>query len=228
MSDPQWLVSVHDLMPEKMATIKKMVKELDEYQVSPLTLLVVPGGDWHDDDIEWLRARQARGDQLAGHGWRHQAGPPKGIYDRLHRRFFSRGVAEHLPLGENEICALIRRCHDWFTQQGLVAELYVPPAWAMGSISFDKLRELPFKRYETLSGVFDAGEKSFRRVPLLGYEADTGFRVLSLRLSNAFNQWLARFYGKLRVALHPHDLDLLLRNDLLQLLQQPAQYTDYR
>ena len=66
MTDPVWLVSVHDVMPDTMAMVRNVVRRLDRHQVAPLTLLVVPGGSWATSDIEWLRSRQARGDRLAG------------------------------------------------------------------------------------------------------------------------------------------------------------------
>ena len=228
MADPVWLVSVHDVMPETMGVVRDIVQHLDSHNVAPLTLLVVPGGAWSEPDIEWLRARQGRGDQLAGHGWIHRAGAPGGVYDRVHRRLFSRGVAEHLPLSAEEIARLIKNCHDWFVSQELSApDLYVPPAWAMGRISREQLRALPFHSYETLTGIYDAENDRFQRVPLLGFEADTVFRALSLRLSNAANQIAARWLGLLRVAIHPHDLQLHLRDDLVKLVARSASYDTY-
>lgn len=228
MTKPVWLVSVHDVMPDTMTRVRRTVAVLDKHQIAPLTLLVVPGGAWSASDIAWLRERQNRGDRLAGHGWIHRAGKPRGLYDRLHRRFFSRGVAEHLPLNADEISQLIHNCHGWFVSQNLaVPELYVPPAWAMGSISRAKLRELPFLHYESLSGVYDKEDNQFRRVPLVGFEADTRFRALSLRLSNGINQIAAKWQGRLRVAIHPGDLELYLRNDLEKLISRPSTCAAY-
>lgn len=228
MTDLIWLVSIHDVMPETMTVVRSLVVELDKHQVSPLTLLVVPGGDWSANDIEWLRVRQAQGDRLAGHGWIHRAGQPCGLYDRLHRRFFSRGVAEHLALDTGEIQQLIQNCHDWFVSRGLQApQLYVPPAWAMGQISRAQLRELPFAQYETLTGIYDASNDRFQSVPLIGFEADTRFRALSLRLSNAFNRVMARRQGCLRVAIHPHDLQLHLRDELQEIIENPSHCAAY-
>ncbi|MDH3588468.1 MAG: polysaccharide deacetylase family protein [Gammaproteobacteria bacterium] len=215
MAEPIWLVSVHDVMPETIGVVRELVQQLDDNDIGPLTLLVVPGGSWAASEIDWLRSRQQQGDSLAGHGWVHHAAAPRGIYDRLHRRFFSRGVAEHLPLNTPEISALILRCHNWFDSNNLMpAELYVPPAWAMGDISRDRLRELPFHQYETLAGVYDSRTDRFQRIPLVGFEADTRFRALFLRLSNALNRAAARVSGQLRVAIHPRDLQLNLRADL--------------
>ncbi|MBT8143813.1 MAG: polysaccharide deacetylase family protein [Gammaproteobacteria bacterium] len=224
MPDPVWLVSVHDLMPAKMPAVERVVDLLDEHNIAPLTLLVVPGHDWTARQLDWLRSRVARGDALAGHGWAHQAGAVRNLYDRLHRQVFSRGVAEHLALDGTAIAELMCRCHDWFPAHDLpLPEIYVPPAWAMGDIAREKLgTEVPFRLYETLSGFYDAEQRKHTRIPLLGFEADTGFRALSVRLSNTANQWLGRLTGQLRVAIHPDDLELKLGDDLRRLVATPA------
>lgn len=224
MAEPLRLVSVHDLMPDTMPAVREIVATLDEAGVRPLTLLVVPGHDWSDEQIDWLRTRQARGDTLAGHGWVHHAGEVRDLYDRLHRRFFSRGVAEHLALEPEGIYDLMARCHQWFLDAGLHApEVYVPPAWAMGAVDHARLRDrLPFRLYETLTGFYDAGGDRFVRVPLVGYEADTRARALGLRLANGFNRMLARVTGNLRIAIHPQDLNLLLAADLRCMIERPA------
>lgn len=228
MADPLRLVSVHDLLPATMPAVRETVALLDEHEVAPLTLLVCPGFDWPAEDLEWLRARQRRGDRLAGHGWRHAAGPPRGIYDRLHRAVFSRGVAEHLALDADGIAAMIADNHAWFAAHGLASpELYVPPAWAMGGITRKRLRRLPFRLYETLSGIYDARADEFHRVPLVGFEADTALRALSLRASNRFNRALAGWIGRLRVSIHPDDLRLRLARELRGLIAKPARYAGY-
>lgn len=229
MAEPLWLVSVHDLMPDTLPAVQEVVAALDESGIRPLTLLVVPGHEWSDTQLQWLRQRQAHGDMLAGHGWAHRAGAVRNLYDRLHRRFFSRGVAEHLALGPDEVCELMVRCHRWFLDAGLHApEVYVPPAWAMGAVDRARLREqVPFRLYETLSGFFDADTDRFVRVPLLGYEADTRARAVALRVSNGINRLLAKMTGTLRVAIHPRDFDLLLAADLRRLIAHPARCGAY-
>lgn len=228
MTKPVWLVSIHDVMPDTIGVVRGIMDQLDNYGISPVTLLVVPGKSWSESDLAWLRTRQKRGDRLAGHGWIHRAGAPRGLFDRLHRRFFSRGVAEHLPLSADGISALIEKCHGWFAAQDLATpDLYVPPAWAMGSISREQLRQLPFRNYETLAGVYDATTDRFTAVPLVGFEADTAFRAITLRLSNVFNQVAAKWHGQLRVAIHPYDPQLRLRADLARMLEKPANCVAY-
>lgn len=66
-------------------------------------------------------------------------------------------TGEHLALDRLAIGALIGRSYAWFRERDLGApDLYVRPAWAMGDIGRPDLRQLPFRRYETLSGVYAA------------------------------------------------------------------------
>jgi len=208
------LVSVHDLMPETLPAVLEVLTFLERHACPPVTLLVVPGGAWSRPQLDTLRALARQGHALAGHGWRHRIARLGGPGHWLHSRLISRNVAEHLALDEDGIAQLIGRCFDWFADAGLdTPTLYVPPAWAMGRIARARLAALPFRYYEVLSGVYDADEGRFRRLPLLGYEADTGLRASVLRLSNAANRALAGD-RPIRIAIHPLDLGLHLSDDL--------------
>jgi len=216
----QPLVSVHDLMPETLRPILEILAQLRRHGHGPVSILVVPGCAWSQDQIATLRSLQQDGYSFAGHGWHHRVARLGGLGHWLHSRLISRQVAEHLALAEDEIARLIERCFAWFGDQGLQApDLYVPPAWAMGGIPRTRLATLPFRYYETLSGIYDARRDRFRHLALLGYEADTGARALSLRLSNAVNRGIARWRSP-RLAIHPQDLGLRLASDLVRDLRR--------
>lgn len=209
------LVSIHDVMPESMDRVEALLARLAARDIDRVTLLVVPGLDWNAGQLARLRDWQARGHELAGHGWRHEARTIRGWRHRLHSRLISRHAAEHLALDEAGIAALIRRCHDWFAAQRLTSpRLYVPPAWAMGAIRRERLSTLPFRYYETLGGIHDFREGISYRLPLLGFEADTPARARGLRLWNRLNRNPGCWYGPLRCAIHPRDPELLLGRDL--------------
>lgn len=222
VTDSTALVSVHDLMPETFDAVLGIVRELAKLDAGPATLLVVPGRDWSGPQIDTLKALAEDGHPLAGHGWTHQVAQIRGLKHWLHSQLLSRNVAEHLALTEPEIAYLIEQCYAWFDDVGLPApSLYVPPAWAMGAVSRARLRLLPFHRYETLTGIYDAREDRFHRIPLLGYEADTALRAAALRLSNQLNRVLARGRA-LRIAIHPLDLRLRLADDIFRDLEAIA------
>jgi predicted deacetylase len=218
----KFMVSVHDVMPHTLEHVQHTLRVLEEIGIHPVTLLIVPGLGWSDHDLDALHDFQKAGHELAGHGWKHQCIGPKTFTHTLHSLVLSRNVAEHLSLNSHQIAELIERCFHWFSQAGLhPPTLYVPPAWAMGSISRKMLADLPFRRYESLTGIYDSDTGRFSHLPLVGYEADTWLRVWSLRLFNTVNQAIATLSKHpLRIAIHPYDLTLGLASDLHALLKR--------
>lgn len=218
-----YLVSVHDVMPETLSRVPELLRWLDDARLGPATLLVVPGRAWRPRDLAVLKRLVADGHRLAGHGFTHRVTGYRNLAHRLHGLLISRRAAEHLAHDEDGIRRLIGDCRAWFEEHSLPAPaLYVPPAWAMGSIPRARLRELGFRYYEYLTGVYDARTDAWHRLPVLGFEADTAVRAVSLRVSNAANRRLARRRGVARLALHPYDLELRLAGDLRRCLSNDA------
>jgi predicted deacetylase len=229
-TSPPVLISVHDLMPGTMPAVRRTLQRLEQLKLSPVTLLVVPGRGWDRAGLAELRALQLDGYRLAGHGWLHHAERLGGLYHRLHSLFLSRRVAEHLALDELGVIALVQRCFAWFGDHGLdTPTLYVPPAWALGAVSKERLRDAcPFRLYEIFSGVVDAATSQTRSLPLLGYEADNALRGIVLRGWNQWHRFRAQRSGDpLRIGIHPYDIDLGLSADLARDLEQPMQPIAY-
>ena len=153
---------------------------------------------------------------IFGHGWTHIAPKPRGLYHRLHSLLLSRDAAEHLGRSEGEIRQVIEKGRSWFAANGLPAPtFYVPPAWAMGALRLNEMATYGFHRVETLTGIWDAERRRTRLLPLIGFEADTRFRAISLRVLNAANIMLAKLSRRpLRIGIHPSDSGLLLAHDL--------------
>jgi len=216
-------LSMHDVAPETLDRVEACLNLLTEKGTGPCMLLVIPGKLWSADDLNRLRRWQDQGHVLAGHGWHHEISAYGGWFHRLHSLTISRRVAEHLSLDAEGIEQLIRQCAEWFPAHGFeVPEHYVPPAWAMGAISPEQLKRLPFRTYEYFRGVYDSGTERFVTCPLVGFEADTWLRAAACRLFNAVNLWVRPGQGPLRISLHPHDLHLRLRADLLKVCQGTA------
>lgn len=212
-----WL-SLHDVCPATLERTEALATRI-EILGRRATLLVIPNAGWDAPSLERLRALHGRGHDLAGHGWTHQAVRWGGFGHRLHGWMISNRVAEHLAEDVSGRERIIRRCHAWFAENDLPEPaLYVPPAWAMGRIPPKRLRELPFRYYETLGGIYSSWDTRFTRLALAGFEADRPWRAHALRLSNAFNHRLAGKTKRLRIAIHPWDLDGPLSSDLLRLL----------
>ena len=223
----RYLVSVHDVMPETLGRVERILAELEQHGWPPATLLVVPGRDWAADGVARLRDYAARGYELAGHGWTHSVPRIRNLRHRLHSVLISRRAAEHYALDALGVETLMRRCRQWFDAQGLPAPtLYVPPAWALGPASPARLTQTGFRYLETLSGIHDFQTGRTARLPVLGFEADTALRATFLRLSNASAMRAARTRGAVRLAIHPDDLELRLADDLLAVIRQTPSTTE--
>lgn len=223
------LVSIHDVMPETLDRVSALIERLPEPLCRGAMLLVVPGRDWRRADLARLGHWQDRGLELAGHGWTHHTDRIAGCGHWLHSRFFSRRVAEHLSLTTPALQRLLERNHHWFVQQGLVPpRLYVPPAWALGELSRADLAASPFDYVETLGGLVQCATGRRRRLPLLGFEADTPVRALALSAWNRITLALGERLGPPRLALHPYDAELSLAGSLWRTLARFDGAADYR
>ena len=225
----RFIVSVHDVTPETLGRVTEILALIENAGLAPATLLVVPGHDWTAEQLDRLRDFGVRGHQLAGHGWNHHTATFRNLRHRLHGLLISRDSAEHLAHETAGVIEVIRRCRSWFYENQLPAPtLYVPPAWAMGAVGRHDLQGLGFDYYEYLWGILDRRSGKRQCIPLLGFEADTGLRACFLRTFNAINSLLARLIGTVRLAIHPHDLELRLAEDLRRILrtQSPAPSPD--
>jgi predicted deacetylase len=221
------IVSIHDVMPSNLGKTIEIICFLKKAGVQAITLLIVAGLEWRPHDIAFLEKLQSDGKvELAGHGWKHRIEGFGSLMHRLHGVLISRNEAEHLSLEANEIVELVERNHNWFQQAGLAPPaLYVPPAWAMGKISRTDLRRLPFRYYETLTGVYDSSRDLAHPMAVCGYMADAWHRSVFLRTSNAINQRL--FTCPLRIAIHPDDLYLEMAVDLAACLNSGFHFSTY-
>lgn len=223
------IVSIHDVTPDTLGRVERIVEEVMAPGHRRITLLVVPGHDWDAAGIRRLLAWQDAGLELAAHGWSHRVDRVRGSYHRLHAALISRDAAEHLALDADGIAALMQRAHDWFVARGLEApRTYVPPAWALGTIDRERLRQLPYSRIEVTRGLLDTVSGGLRPLPLVGFEADTAARAAFLRAWNRLQIGVARWSGRpLRIGIHPHDPELRLARDLYRLLDQSMQCESY-
>jgi predicted deacetylase len=214
-------------MPSTFGRVQRILALLENVGAPPPTLLIVPGKEWTPELLGALQELAKKGYPMAGHGWTHKAtSSPWTLYHRVHSLLISRREAEHLSRSAEELAELIQSCYDWFERSNLPApELYVPPAWALGSVPMSALESLPFRWYEILRGFVEARTGQVRWLPLAGFEADTTFREVSLRIWNGLNVVLAkRWRGPLRISVHPDDIDLLLGKDLERMVRMPWRF----
>ncbi len=212
-------------MPSTMDNVSELLSLCRQRGIGKVTLLVVPGLEWSTPDLEQLAGWQDAGCELAAHGWRHRCGSITNWRHRLHSCLLSRNVAEHLSLPAGGVFRLMARSASWFAEHGLSEpQLYVPPAWALGPVSREELRRLPFTQVESLTRILFPQVDRAAILPLIGFEADTRFRSGTLRCFNRLTSGLVNFTERpLRVAVHPYDLQLRMRSQLEKTLFGPVQ-----
>ena len=225
------LISIHDCMPENMDKIQHILNWLKDRNIPPVTLLVVPGKNWTENQLKLLKQYTLEGHTLAAHGWHHHTEPKKFLH-RIHSLIISKNVAEHLDLNQQGILALLNKSYQWFIQNHLpTPTLYVPPAWALGSIHRKTLSKTLFKQIEVTRGLIHLApnkQAKLQRLPLTGYEADSPFRVRFLKKWNQFQQHRAQVQSlPLRISIHPHDLDLPIADQLEQQLKNVQTFIKY-
>lgn len=223
------LVSIHDVMPSTLDSVRKLLDTCLDCGTQRITLLVVPGMSWSVADLDVLRGWERAGHELAAHGWQHRCRQINTWFHRLHSRLISRQVAEHLSLASREAVRLMQRSYDWFVEHDFMApRLYVPPAWALGPVRSQQLGQLPFATIETLTSVYLTRQAVWRRLPLAGFEADTRWRCCALTCLNYCSTKIARMRAApLRVALHPFDLQLGLSRHIERTLRASEQALSY-
>lgn len=214
LQEMKYYVSIHDVDPDNLDTIEKIIYLLqNKYKIKKICLLVIPGLDWKKDQVYKLKTWQNDDIELAAHGWVHKSEKHKSFYHFLHSLFMSRNCAEHLSKTKHMVIELMNNSYKWFADNRFVPPtLYVPPGWALGKIHVQDLFILPFTNYECTTGIYQDGK--YRFLPLIGFEATTHFRAFFLRFFNYFNFQIAKFIGVVRITIHPRDFQLHLSKDI--------------
>ena len=224
----QAIVSIHDVMPNTLGRVLMLLEKMQHLENRNITLLIVPGLDWTKEHLDTLQRLEEKQYTFAGHGWEHTTRHIRGFYHRLHSAFISRNAAEHLSLTTEEINRLMEDCFQWFKANSFTPpDMYVPPAWAMGSISNEDLNAAPFRYFENTSGLLDSKSGRQLTLPLVGFEADNAIRGISLNLWNGVNKLLGSGRRPVRVSVHPYDAELLLQKSLEKTLRSVTTAVDY-
>lgn len=223
------IVSIHDLSPETIDKVSKIIDTLPEAAKASLVLLVIPGRNWTPEQIDKLRVWQNAGIELAGHGWKHKADKIVTLYHKLHSLFISRDVAEHLSLNSSQIADLMRRNRQWFYENKLQPpECYVPPAWALGRISQHELQQTGYRYIEDTAGYYNTASGKRKNLTLVGFEADTSLRQMALIFWNAVNRMMSSKNRPLRISIHPHDPELKLAAAIGKTINRVDTFMTYR
>ena len=228
MSKLHAILSIHDVAPHTIERVARIIEKLPSRAKQHLILLVIPGLAWNDHQIAQLQKWERTGYILAGHGWLHKTKKIQTIFHKLHSIFISRDVAEHLSLSEHEILALMKNNRAWFEQNELsTPNCYVPPAWALGRISKQTLTKSGYRFIETTKGYIDLQAGEEKNLPLIGFEADSGFRKQSLYLWNLVNAKISSVKKPVRMSIHPYDDEHLLASSMWAYLEKVDTFHHY-
>jgi predicted deacetylase len=235
MKKPEYpaLASIHDLMPETLDRVERIIEKFQDRRILPAALLVVPGKPWKDRELDKIHQWVGQGFTLIAHGWHHW-GPPQSFRHHLHSLIISRQEAEHLSKSKEEVMAIMQRSHDWFVHQGFPEpEVYIPPTWALGCLEPSDLKSLPYRCIETLFGYWkvpaeDSELPEFVRLPVTGFLADTLDRAVFSRIWNRIHVRKARRQNvPLRISIHPDDFELRIADQLENILSGDWNWWDY-
>ena len=206
-------ISLHDVAPATLADCARTLSFLDDLQLGPVALLVIPdynGAGRVDRDRRFrsfIESRILHGDEIVLHGYRHDDGAPpgRGLRAWLARRIGTDNDAEFSRLGLD--AARTRLLHGLaiLRSAGWQPSGFVAPDWRMSSGTCDALEDLPLRYFSTRDAVVRLGSHRRIAAPTLALGARSSWSGASRRL---WVQTLARLHATnptLRVALHPTD-----------------------
>jgi predicted deacetylase len=236
-SQPQLLVSVHDVTPAHEARLAALYRLLDEAGVRHFALLVVPNwhGAWPLEEFPSFTAelheRAAGGTTVFLHGLRHdEVGQPRSLAHRARTFGRTNREGEFASLPPEEAQARIARGLATLRQAGLDPIGFVPPAW-LARPGLDRIAlDAGLALTEDARAVFVRG----RRVaaPATCWSTRSAWRRTGSAVVAAARLRFERSQPLVRLALHPHDADWSrvldsCRRTLMRLLDQRAPI-DYR
>src|SRR5437764_8116575 len=134
-----FVVSVHDVAPCTREASARIIEALHYAGVRATSLLVVPnyhreGSATEDNDfVSWLRDLEARGYEIAIHGYFHERLRRAGerLSEKLMTRFYTQDEGEFFDLDYNEAFARITIASDEFESVRLSPIGFVAPAWLL-------------------------------------------------------------------------------------------------
>ena len=219
----KFYVSIHDATPQNLDDIESIIQILqNQFDINKICILVIPGLNWNEIQLQRLRSWQKDGLEIAAHGWNHKAQDKKSFYHKIHSILMSANCAEHLSKKRQEIVKIIRHSYNWFIINDFKKPLlYVPPAWALGKITKQDLDRLAFTHYECTTGMVH--NKKYCFLPLLGFKEKTYIGAMLRRFFNSLNYFMAYFTGSIRIAIHPKDFTLYLKKDIEKYLSRSSE-----
>jgi len=206
-------LSLHDVAPATLTDCARTLAFLDDLQLGPVALLVIPdynGTGRVDRDRRFrsfMESRILQGDEIVLHGYRHDESAPPGRGPRawLARRMGTVRRAEFSGLQFEAARSRLLHGLAILRSAGWQPSGFVAPDWLMSSGTCDALEDLPLRYFSTRDAVVRLGSHHRIAAPtlVLGARAAWGRAPGPLWVKT-----LARLHATnpiLRVALRPQD-----------------------
>ncbi len=210
-SGPSVVVSVHDVAPAHLAEIRSLLSQLDELNVRPRSLLVIPFAQGQDDIrhcpelVDLLHQEIQRGSEVILHGYTHRRveawrGSP---LTRARAALFARQVAEFASTAWPEQRARLLAGRALLQDIGIEVSGFCPPGWLSTPELPELLRETGFRYLVAMSWVQDLEHGRRIPTPWLGYIGAGRLHEELVRIGAALlSPWRQRSRA-ISVFLHP-------------------------
>ncbi|GIW19720.1 MAG: hypothetical protein KatS3mg065_0016 [Chloroflexota bacterium] len=209
------VVSVHDVAPSTLPEVRWLLARLDELEVAPRVLKVIPRASEtedvrrHPDLIALLGEEVARGSEIVLHGLTHRL-PPGAVLggravDRLRARCFAGSAAEFLGLDDEAALEAVIEAGTIMEQAGFDAFGFCAPAWLARPSLSAILRRCGFRYACWFGSIEDLRAGRRLRAPAWGYMGVGGAVEGLVGLEGWFvrSVWYPVAGGPVRVFLHP-------------------------
>jgi predicted deacetylase len=207
------VVSVHDVAPPTQDRVEAILSRLTAIGVTRRSLLVIPNfrGEYPIDEhrafCQWLRHREAAGDDIVLHGYEHVGvGEPRSALERFRNRWFTDGEGEFLSLEYDQALDRLRRGRMIFGRAGFSATGFVAPAWLINRDGLRAARDLGFAYTNSYLGFTDLQQSRWHAAPSLVFGPGRLDEDLGLVAQRRLSPLLRRF-PVIRVVLHPPCVD---------------------
>ena len=209
-------IALHDIHAGNAERIREIAEQLDDFGVSPLSLLVVPHYEREHRLTEksplydFLQERVKRGDEIVFHGMAHineKGTTLSSPYYHFFDKYLSRGCAEYCafkPGDKNEIGNGLAE----LGALGLSAKGAIAPGWLGNRHFFDACREVGLLFTTSIFNLWDLqnGKKFFSPV-MTTLNSGSTKEYQTFRSIYKKSWFLFRRLAFWRVAIHPNDLD---------------------
>lgn len=210
-ADGRVVVSVHDVAPRQLASVRWLLGRLDDLGVVARVLKVIPveaGGVAVGADpglVALLRGEVSRGAEVVLHGYAHvAAGPLHGSrLDRARAALFAAGSAEFLGLTRDEAAERVRAGLAALDDLGIRPLGFCPPAWLVDRHVPGVLRECGLRYFLTFGALHDLARRSRRTIPAVGYMGAGPVQERLVAVERLFVQALVPALPVVRLFLHP-------------------------